>query len=201
MSVYPLSVSAPSDFREMSSLVSISNANVMDRDVKKRRRSSHSDNDAIVNFNGANPQSKPKTAKKQAVSAANELRMLRVEVASMEEQLRNLKLKWSSTQPDERTLAAAAIQTEATRSELKRTLLEQQIFFAMLQSAVLRAPLHSIGKDIHEMLHISVVTRQTARRRSRRSAPGALRTGSYHHTIDHESPHRSGDQEGNRRER
>jgi hypothetical protein len=80
----------------------------------------------------------------------------------MEEDLRGLKDKWTTAIPDERTLTAAyrsalkkysVIQTEATRRHLQQVLLEQQLVFATFQTAICRAPLHSSGKDIHDMLH------------------------------------------------
>ncbi|GMF25923.1 unnamed protein product [Phytophthora lilii] len=80
----------------------------------------------------------------------------------MEQELRELNNKWAAQIPDQRTLAIAqrsakekhgAVQTETAHNELQQMLLQQQLLFATLQSAVLRAPLHSNGQAMFEALH------------------------------------------------
>ncbi|KAE8972807.1 hypothetical protein PR002_g26398 [Phytophthora rubi] len=80
----------------------------------------------------------------------------------MEEELHGLQSKWTEQIPDKRTLTIAqrsarekhkVFQTEAAHSELQEILLQQQLTFATLQSALLRAPLRSVGRDILKALH------------------------------------------------
>lgn len=44
-------------------------------------------------------------------------------------------------------------QTDVAHNELQEILLQQQLMFATLQTAVLNAPLHSSGKDMLKALH------------------------------------------------
>ncbi|GMF43438.1 unnamed protein product [Phytophthora fragariaefolia] len=80
----------------------------------------------------------------------------------MEGELQALHGKWARQLPDQRTLAVAqrsarekhgALQTETAHSELQHILLQQQLLFATLQAAVLRAPLHSQGHAMFAALH------------------------------------------------
>uniref|UniRef100_M4BKB3 START domain-containing protein n=1 Tax=Hyaloperonospora arabidopsidis (strain Emoy2) TaxID=559515 RepID=M4BKB3_HYAAE len=82
----------------------------------------------------------------------------------MEEQLRLLNEKWTTELLDPRTLALAqhsarekhkAMQSEQTHRALQQMLLQQQLVFATLQSAMARAPLHSSGQAIFEALHFN----------------------------------------------
>ncbi|ETN00951.1 hypothetical protein PPTG_17277 [Phytophthora nicotianae INRA-310] len=119
-------------------------------------------------------------ARKAAVPAAHEVKELRSEVQRLDEQFTALCAKWRAALPerdvllaactaakqkalpDQRTLAIAqrsarekhgAIQTETAHNDLQQMLLQQQLLFATLQSAVLRAPLHSSGQAMFEALH------------------------------------------------
>ncbi|OWZ10587.1 hypothetical protein PHMEG_00016542 [Phytophthora megakarya] len=136
--------------------------------IKKRRRLSPTqDNkeDLICALTGASPAPpRPRAANGAPLTATHEIRLLRSQVAEMEEQLRVLNNKWATQLPDQRTLATAqrsakekygAIQTETAHSELQQMLLQQQLLFATLQSAVLRAPLHSSGQAMFEALHFN----------------------------------------------
>ncbi|KAG1694037.1 hypothetical protein DVH05_022054 [Phytophthora capsici] len=133
---------------------------------KKRRRLSPSrgDNEELIcALTGATPAPpRPRAANGAPLSATHEIRLLRSQVAEMEEELRQLNEKWAAQLPDRRTLAIAqhsarekhgAIQTETAHNELQQMLLQQQLLFATLQSAVLRAPLHSSGQTMFEALH------------------------------------------------
>ncbi|CAI5743943.1 unnamed protein product [Peronospora destructor] len=80
----------------------------------------------------------------------------------MEEELRELQSKWHKHLPDERILATAqhsarkkraVAQAQATSMELQEMILQQQLMFATLQTAIFRAPLHSCGQDILNSLH------------------------------------------------
>ncbi|KAG3116365.1 hypothetical protein PI124_g5632 [Phytophthora idaei] len=107
------------------------------------------------------PHERPR-GKRASVSARHEIRMLRVQVASMEEELHGLQVKWAKYLPDERRLTAAqhsarekyeSGQSLAAHKQLKDIFLQQQIAFAKLQSAILRAPVHSSGDKILKALH------------------------------------------------
>ncbi|KAE9027330.1 hypothetical protein PR001_g11999 [Phytophthora rubi] len=129
--------------------------------TKKRRRLSptkDSNNDELIcALTGASPAPpRPRAANGAPLTATHEIRLLRAQVARMEDELRVLHNKWAAQLPDQRTLAIAqrsarekhgAIQTEAAHNEL------QQLLFATLQAAVLRAPLHSSGQALFEALH------------------------------------------------
>ncbi|KAL4102098.1 hypothetical protein PRIC1_005846 [Phytophthora ramorum] len=138
-----------------------SSSDIADRNTKRRRKVSNAQAAVVCALNGSRrPQRRPRAANKRG--SAHEVRMLRAQVASMEEELRGLKLKWTATLPDENTLAAAyratlkkyaVIQTETTRRELQQMLLQQKLFFATLQTAAQRAPLYSTRKNIHDMIH------------------------------------------------
>ncbi|GMF26846.1 unnamed protein product [Phytophthora lilii] len=133
--------------------------------AKKRQRPSQTNDDFILNFAGAtDPRSRgrPRVANKTPFSATHEIRRLRDQVASMEEQLNELQSKWAEQLPDTRTLAIAqhsarekheTSRTEATQNELQTVLLQQQLMFATLQSALLHAPLQSTGEDMLKALH------------------------------------------------
>ncbi|KAG3011580.1 hypothetical protein JG687_00006164 [Phytophthora cactorum] len=138
-----------------------------DNHAKKRPRSSQAHDEFIRHFTGATePRSRgrPRVSSKTPLSATHEIRRLRAQVASMEEELQELHSKWTEQLPDSRTLATAqhsarekheVIQTEATHNELQGVLLQQQLMFATLQSALLHAPLHSSGKEIFKALHFN----------------------------------------------
>lgn len=80
----------------------------------------------------------------------------------MEKEVAGLETKWTQQLPDHRTLVTAqhsarkkreVALTEAAHMELKELLLQQQLMFATLQAAILRAPLHSNGKALYKALH------------------------------------------------
>ncbi|ETI33605.1 hypothetical protein L914_18952 [Phytophthora nicotianae] len=135
--------------------------------IKKRRRLSEipdTNEDVIFALTGATtrPRGRPRTSTKTPLTATNEIRMLRAQVASMEEELQGLQSKWVSQIPDERTLATAhrsarekhaANQSEKMHTELLHLLRQQQLLFATLQTAVLHAPLNSSGEEMFEALH------------------------------------------------
>ncbi|RLN52521.1 hypothetical protein BBJ29_006986 [Phytophthora kernoviae] len=139
---------------------------VTTRPYKKRQRTSQvpdTNEELIRAFTGASPASaRLRAANGAPLTATHEIRLLRAQVASMEEELRNLQSTWTDELPDQRTLATAqrsarekhgAIRTEAAHNELQQMLLQQQLLFATLQTAVLRAPLHSSGQAMFESLH------------------------------------------------
>ncbi|KAG7380205.1 hypothetical protein PHYPSEUDO_007627 [Phytophthora pseudosyringae] len=134
--------------------------------TKKRRRRSPSrdgNEELVCALTGASPAPpRPRAANGAPLTATHEIRLLRSQVAEMEHELRVLTNKWAAQLPDQRTMATAqrsarekhgAIQTEAAHSELQHLLLQQQLLFATLQSAVLRAPLQSSGQAMFEALH------------------------------------------------
>jgi len=101
-------------------------------------------------------------ANKTSLTATQELRLLRAQVAAMEGELHGLRSKWTRQLPDECMLATAqntarrkheVALSEAAHSELQETMLQQQLMFATLQTAIFRAPLHSSGKEILMALH------------------------------------------------
>ncbi|EGZ12046.1 hypothetical protein PHYSODRAFT_517133 [Phytophthora sojae] len=130
---------------------------------KKRRRSQEANDDVISALKGARrPRGRPRVANKTPLSATQEIRMLRAQVACMEAELHGLETKWTRELPDQRTLATAqhtarkkreVALTEAAHMELEEMLLQQQLMFATLQAAIFQAPLHSSGKDLYKALH------------------------------------------------
>ncbi|KAJ8563781.1 hypothetical protein ON010_g7567 [Phytophthora cinnamomi] len=99
---------------------------------------------------------------KATYGAAHEIRMLRAEVLSLEEELRSLQMKWIKHLPDQRTLFTAqfsahekykADQSTTLHNALKDVHLEQQFMFATLQSAMFRSPLFSRGEEILRTMH------------------------------------------------
>ncbi|RLN14932.1 hypothetical protein BBJ28_00000896 [Nothophytophthora sp. Chile5] len=136
------------------------------RAAKKRRRltpppSTKADPiQELIRTNAA--PARPRAANGAPLTATHEIRLLRSQVASMEDELRALRSKWTEHIPDQRLLATAqqtarekhgALQVETAHSELQQMLLQQQLLFATLQSAVLRAPLHSGGQEMFKALH------------------------------------------------
>ncbi|ETL80667.1 hypothetical protein L917_18864 [Phytophthora nicotianae] len=130
---------------------------------KKRQRASLTNEDIIAAIKGATrSRRKPRIANKTPLTATHELRLLRAQVASMEQELRGLQSKWTQQLPDKRVLTSAqrtackkreVAVTEAAHAELQEVHLQQQLMFATLQAAILRAPLHSSGQDILKSLH------------------------------------------------
>ncbi|KAG2767204.1 hypothetical protein PC129_g15096 [Phytophthora cactorum] len=130
---------------------------------KKRRRPPLTNEDIMAAFTGvARPRGRPRIASKTSLTATHELRLLRAQVASMEEELHGLQSEWTKQLPDERVLTTArhtaskkreVAVTEAAHIELQEMHLQQQLMFATLQAAILRAPLHSSGQDILKSLH------------------------------------------------
>ncbi|KAL3658937.1 hypothetical protein V7S43_016075 [Phytophthora oleae] len=130
--------------------------------TKKRRRGSLTNEDIIAALKGATSQRPQRVANKAPLTATQELRLLRAQVESMEDELQGLQSKWTQQLPDKRVLATAqhtaykkrevAI-TEAAHIELQEIVLQQQLMFATLQAAIFRAPLHSNGLDIFKALH------------------------------------------------
>ncbi|CEG43855.1 uncharacterized protein PHALS_14144 [Plasmopara halstedii] len=138
------------------------------RCAKKRQRlmSNRDDHEELIYaLTGVSPTPQRRRAANGApLSATNEIRLLRSQVADMEEELRQLRTKWAAEIPDYRMLVIAqrsakekheAIQVETAHKELQQMLLQQQLRFATLQSAVLRAPLQSSGQAIFEALHFN----------------------------------------------
>ncbi|KAG7380203.1 hypothetical protein PHYPSEUDO_007625 [Phytophthora pseudosyringae] len=131
--------------------------------TKKRRRSSLTNDDIISALKGTTrSRGRSRIANKTPLTATHELRLLRAQVASMEEELHRLQAKWTKQLPDERVLTTAqhtaskkreVAVTEAAHIELQEMLLQQQLMFATLQAAVFRAPLHSSGQEILKSLH------------------------------------------------
>ncbi|OWZ21881.1 hypothetical protein PHMEG_0003510 [Phytophthora megakarya] len=131
----------------------------------KRPRPRQAHDEFIQNFTtnmGNRKRCKRRVSNKPPIRAIHEIRRLRSQVASMEEELDDLESKWTNQLPDKDTLTIAqhsalekyeAIQTEIMQRELHGILLQQQLTFATLQSALLRAPLHSSGEDMLEALH------------------------------------------------
>ncbi|OWY96325.1 hypothetical protein PHMEG_00033433 [Phytophthora megakarya] len=136
-----------------------------DNQAKKRSRPWQAHDEFIQNFttNTENrTRGKHRVSNKAPITAAHEIRRLKSQVASMEEELLDLESKWTNQLPDKDTLTIAqhsarekheAIQTETMQNELQGILLQQQLMFATLQSALLQAPLHSSGEDILKALH------------------------------------------------
>ncbi|EGZ12047.1 hypothetical protein PHYSODRAFT_303848 [Phytophthora sojae] len=137
------------------------------REAKRCRRSSDvpgTNEELLLALTGPRSLSRgrPRDPNNIPLTAAHELRMLRAQVASMEEELVGLQSKWSKQLPEERVLAAAlrsAQEKHATdlaeraHKELQQLLRQQQLMFATLQTAVLCAPLHSNGSEMFEALH------------------------------------------------
>ncbi|KAG6610708.1 uncharacterized protein IUM83_06620 [Phytophthora cinnamomi] len=147
--------------------------------AKKRRRLSptkdSSNEDLICALTGASPAPpRPRAPNGAPLTATHEIRLLRAQVAEMEDELRALNNKWAAQLPDSRTLAVAqrsarekhgALLTETAHGELQQMLLQQQLLFATLQAAVLRAPLHSSGQEVFEALHFDTHLGRDARER------------------------------------
>eukprot|EP00644_Phytophthora_capsici_P012329 jgi/Phyca11/119423/e_gw1.38.113.1 len=132
--------------------------------TKKRRRDSSNNDDIIAALKGTTCTTRrpQRVANKGPPTATQELRLLREQVASMEDELQGLQAKWTQQLPDEQVLATAqrtahkkreVAVTEAAHIELQEMLLQQQLMFATLQAAIFRAPLHSNGLDIFKTLH------------------------------------------------
>ncbi|KAG7380204.1 hypothetical protein PHYPSEUDO_007626 [Phytophthora pseudosyringae] len=130
--------------------------------IKKRQRTPHVNEVTLVVTRGRRSRGRPRIANKSPLTTTHEIRMLRAQVSSMEEELRTLQSKWTSQLPDERVLAVAqdsacvkreVNQAEHAHNELEHIRLQQQLMFATLQSAMLRAPLHSSGEEILKALH------------------------------------------------
>ncbi|KAI9909201.1 hypothetical protein PsorP6_014613 [Peronosclerospora sorghi] len=107
---------------------------------------------------------RPRAANGAPLTITHEIRQLRSRVAEMEVEVRDLNCKWAAQLLNQRTLAIAqryekekhgVHQTEMAHGELQHMLLEQQLLFASLQAAVLRAPLYSNGQDMFEALHFN----------------------------------------------
>jgi hypothetical protein len=110
------------------------------------------------------PRGRSRSGNNPPRTATHEIRHLRAQVAAMEGELHELRSKWANQLPDERTRASAQLsarqkhevnQTEGEHSELQEMLLQQQLAFATLQTAVLHAPLHSSGEEILQALHFN----------------------------------------------
>ncbi|GMF26848.1 unnamed protein product [Phytophthora lilii] len=135
--------------------------------IKKRRRLSEvpeTNEELILALTGASsvPQRRPRDSNNAPLTATHEIRMLRAQVASMEEELQGLQSKWAKQLPDDRTLATAyrsarekhaATLSETAHTELQQLLRQQQLLFATLQTAVLHAPLNSTGSEMFDALH------------------------------------------------
>ncbi|KAG3116575.1 hypothetical protein PI124_g4972 [Phytophthora idaei] len=130
--------------------------------TKKRQRTPQS-NEGIVDVHTEvnRPRGRSRAANKP-LSATHEIRQLRVQVATMEDELHQLQSEWTEQLPDASTLVSAqhaarekyeVAQTEEKRNKLQEIQVEQQLMFASLQTAVLHAPLHSSGKEMLKALH------------------------------------------------
>ncbi|KAF4127755.1 hypothetical protein GN958_ATG22986 [Phytophthora infestans] len=162
-------------FPEMSP--TCSDAESPTQSPKKRQRASLTNEDIIAAIKvGTQSRGRPRVANKTARTATHELRLLRAEVASMEEKLHGLQLKWTKQLPDQRVLITAqrtafkkreVAVTEAAHIKLQEVHLQQQLMFATLQAAILRAPLHSNGQDIFKSLHFDTRFGRDPEERSR----------------------------------
>ncbi|KAG7380201.1 hypothetical protein PHYPSEUDO_007623 [Phytophthora pseudosyringae] len=147
--------------------------------AKKRPRSSQAHDEFIRRFQAATetrPRGRHRVANKTPLSATHEIRRLRAQVTALGGELGELQSKWEEQLPDTRTLAVAqlsarekhdVIQTEATQSELQAVLLQQQLMFATLQSALLHAPLHSNGEGLLKALHFKTQVGRDAEEREK----------------------------------
>ncbi|CAH0474525.1 unnamed protein product [Peronospora belbahrii] len=132
--------------------------------TKKRFRFSLMNDDGLTTLaETKRPRGRSRVPDKAVLSTTHELRLLRSQVASMEEELRRLQSKWNEHLPDKRILATAqhsarkkraVAQIQGTQMELQEMILQQQLMFATLQTAVFRAPLHSCGQEILNSLHL-----------------------------------------------
>lgn len=95
-------------------------------------------------------------------AVTHEIRMLRAQAASMEDELQALQSKWRDQLQDGRILATAqesarekhaTSQAEKVREDLLQSLQQQQLLFATLQTAVDHSPFDSSGKEMFEALH------------------------------------------------
>uniref|UniRef100_M4BKB1 START domain-containing protein n=1 Tax=Hyaloperonospora arabidopsidis (strain Emoy2) TaxID=559515 RepID=M4BKB1_HYAAE len=146
--------------------------------IKKRIHASQTVDDSIIVpiKKVKRPPRRSSSSIKVPLTATHELRLLRAQVKSMEADLHKLKSKWARDLPDKRILATAqrsaftkcaAAQTQATQDELQEMLLQQQLMFATLQTAIWRAPLHSSGQDILKSLHFDTRLRHDTVERSK----------------------------------
>jgi hypothetical protein len=131
---------------------------------------------ALTGTTGTRPRGRTRNPKKTPLTATHEIRMLRAQVASMEEELLELQSKWAKQLPDKRALATghhsarekhAANMSEKAHAELQQLLRHQQLVFATLQTAVLNAPLHSSGKQLFEALHFDTQLGREAEEREK----------------------------------
>ncbi|GMF41543.1 unnamed protein product [Phytophthora fragariaefolia] len=135
------------------------------RDTKRCRFSTKipTNEEIIQALTGAGSRSRrTRNPNKVPLTATHEIRMLRSQVASMEEELQGLQSKWSEQLPRKQTLAAAVRsarekhetnQSEKAHKELQQLLQRQQLLYAALQTALLHAPLNSSGNEMFEALH------------------------------------------------
>ena len=102
------------------------------------------------------------SARAKKVTTTHKVRALRELVASMEKEVQRLESKWTIQVPDDRVLAMArrcamekyaANQSEMMQAQLQELLFQQQFRFASLQTALLRAPLHSNASEVFHALH------------------------------------------------
>ncbi|ETL80663.1 hypothetical protein L917_18860 [Phytophthora nicotianae] len=81
----------------------------LDNHAKKRPRPSH--DEFIQHFTASTeprPRGRPRVSSKTPLSATHEIRRLRVQVASMEEELQKLHSKWTEQLPDSHSGYCAA---------------------------------------------------------------------------------------------
>uniref|UniRef100_A0AAV1UID1 Uncharacterized protein n=2 Tax=Peronospora matthiolae TaxID=2874970 RepID=A0AAV1UID1_9STRA len=146
--------------------------------MKKRIHASRTVDDSITvpNKKVKRPPCRSGSSIKVPLTATHELRLLKAQVNSMETDLHKLKSKWARDLPDKHILATAqrsaltkcaVAQTQATQDELQEVLLQQQLMFATLQTAISRAPLHSSGQDVLKSLHFDTRLRHDTVERSR----------------------------------
>ncbi|KAL3658938.1 hypothetical protein V7S43_016076 [Phytophthora oleae] len=149
--------------------------------IKKRRRLSEvpETNEELIlalTSGSTRRRGRPRDPNKVSLTATHEIRQLRVQVVSMEEELQALQSKWAKQLPDERTLGTAhcsarqkyaVSRSEQAHTELQQLLRQQQLLFATLQTAVLHAPLHSNGSDMFEALHFDTQLGRDAEEREK----------------------------------
>ncbi|KAH7462079.1 uncharacterized protein KRP23_13942 [Phytophthora ramorum] len=135
------------------------------RPTKKRRRLTEvpdTNEELILTLKGGRPRGRRRDPNKTPLTATHEIRRLRAQVVSMEEELQGLQTKWAKQLPDEHTLVTAhrsarekhaANLADEAHTELQQLLRQQQVLFATLQTAILNAPLHSSGTEMFEALH------------------------------------------------
>ncbi|GMF36280.1 unnamed protein product [Phytophthora fragariaefolia] len=146
------------------------------RAPKKRRRLSDvpKSNEELIRAFTRGSDRPRRDPNKVPLTAAHEIRMLRTQVATMENELQSLRSKWSEQLPEQRTLSTAqrsaqekyaAILAEKAHKELQQLLRQQQLLFAALQTAVLHAPLQSSGNEMFEALHFDTQLGRDAQQR------------------------------------